>query len=147
MNFVVMMLSLLLMVGGLILFGIAFVRDDHQAGESPETRKRRIFKCCSVGTLLGVLGILLFVFVFMPGIVGARIQEAEEIARSTFREKIGREPDSLKFDGTNRQTGWDGWKYLGVAHVGDEVWDVTVTRSNDQGARTTTLRCEAMPRE
>lgn len=146
MAFVVLLACIGLLVAAILLVCLAFSQDDKKVANASDRRKRVSLRLLSAGIVAGSLSVLLFVTVFHSLIVRARIVEAEDITRNTFREKIGREPDTLEFDSTDRQPGWNGWTYLGVARVGDEVWDVTVTRSNDRAARKTTLRCEAQPR-
>jgi hypothetical protein len=147
MAFLTLLVCIGFLVGAIFAFCAAFVQDDKNAAGSPGDKKRFSFKWLCAGILAASLAVLLFVAVFMPAIVRERIVEAEDITRKTFREKLGRELDTVTFDSTNQQTVWDGWKYAGTVHVAGEVWDVTVTRSNNRSARNTTLQCEAVPRE
>src|SRR5277367_5296409 len=116
MNHVVLMICIFLVVGAIALFCIAFSHENEGASESHTGPNSRILKWGGLGTLLVGLAVVLFLFVFMPGIVKERIKEAEDITRNTFREKIRREPDRITFDATDRKAG-DGWKYVGTAHL------------------------------
>lgn len=143
----VCIIAIVLGVVALVSFAVAFERGDKSDAGSLGGGKRFSVKWLCTSIFAAVLGVLLIVFGFTPALVHDLIGEAETITRKTFREKLGREPDKIHFDGINRKTNSDGWKYVGTAHVGGEVWDVTVTRSNDESARTTRLQCEASPRK
>ncbi len=147
MSEVAVFISIALAVGTIIALCMAFGQDSKQPGRRRRGRKQFSLKWFGLGVLMAALAVILWVAVFMPGIVRERIAEAESITRETFREKVGREPDKIFFDGINRKATWNGWKYVGTAQVGNEVWDVTVTSTNDPVARETTSECEVVPRK
>ncbi|MEM1212611.1 MAG: hypothetical protein AAGI68_09980 [Planctomycetota bacterium] len=148
MTYAVLLVCIGLAVGALIAFIVAYGLWKDGGGAADASARRKQGALLWLGGGVGAVGlaVLVFILAFMPMIVGERIAEAEELTRETFRDKIGREPDTLTFDRTNRKSG-DGWRYRGVAEVGGEVWDVTVTRSNDRASGKTTLSCEAVPRD
>jgi hypothetical protein len=146
----VVAMSIFFVAGCILGSVVCFIGAFHHSFKAPseELTSRRRRRLGALGLVFAACAVLLFVLVFEPGVVNDRIKEAEEITRQTFRDRIGREPDKIIFDNTNRKTAMqDGWQYAGSASLGDKTWDVTVTRDNYETPGKTTLRCEAKPRD
>lgn len=93
----------------------------------------------SVLCIAAVVGV--FVGLIFPAGAVEGLEEARELTRETFREKLGKEPDTLELQDHPSAP------YTGTARLGDEVWDVVVTRTGPQGAsRTVTTECTLTPR-
>jgi hypothetical protein len=108
---------------------------------------------CGAIIVLGAIAAGVYFWVIIPSTRRGRIKDAEEITRKTFQEKLGRTPDTLTFEGTDRKDPdrkdglEEGWALQGVARVGSETYDVRVTYLKKTLTKSAWLQCEATPRK
>ena len=161
MNFAVLMLAvcivLLLIALFFVLFAIASVAfpqsrttvEVYPTDVRPPRRWSTILVQAALGLLAGSIGVVLVPTVVVPA---WKVQDAEEIARQTFREKLGRVPQKLVFEDRDPRGLWEkcldlesGWELHGAAWLDDnESWDLTVRRTASfEGSK---LECSAQKR-
>lgn len=137
----------LMAIFGLVVAALALLGAAHRRGPNGAPRNAR-FKAQRIGgaVVAAAVALVLVFLSFVPGIIDRRIREATDITYKTFQEKVGKVPDRVTIDPTDRNDG-DGWRYHGTAEFNDrETWDVTVTRTTDHARRETKLTCLVEPR-
>ena len=140
--------GLALVVAAIVLFLISLARPVKTAPGEPPRQKPFSRKMAGLSVLSLVLAAALLYWGAAPGVTDQRLAEAQTITHDTFRDQLGKVPDSISFDRTNTRTLFeDGWSYKGTARCGTETWDVTVSRNNDRSSHQTILKCEAVPRK
>ncbi len=109
---------------------------------APPLSQRFSWRWLAAGTLCIVGFVVVLNSLLGPASSADALESARELTRETFREKLGKEPDSIDLQDVGARP------YEGTARVGDEVWDVVVTRTAPQGARrTVTMECTLIRRE
>jgi hypothetical protein len=110
---------------------------------SPPLSERFSWRWLVGGVLCIAATLGVFTSLVLPASSAEALEIAQELARKTFREKVGKEPDTLDI-----QDHVPGRPYTGTARVGGEVWDVVVTRSGPQGPyRMVTMECTLTRRD
>ncbi len=114
--------------------------------------QRRIIKWAG---LAAGLAMFLYVVVYIVPVYAprGRINEAEDITRKTFKEKLGKEPDKLTFGAADRRQfqrrdHWEElWALEGIAQLGEEMYDVRVTSLKNTFTNSILLQCDVAPRK
>jgi hypothetical protein len=145
MSYLFMLLASALFCGAIACLCMASGLDklmNVKAGEpSPPLSARFSWPWLVAGVLCIAASVGVFVTLAGPASSTEALETAQEFARTTFREKLGKEPETLDLQDNPAAP------YTGTARVGEEVWDVVVTRSGPQGASgTVTMECTLTPR-
>lgn len=111
-----------------------------QGEPSPPLLKTVTGRCL----LAGVLCLVALVSVLIlsgPVVIAEALESARDLTRKTFRERFGKEPEAIDLQRNPAAP------YTGTARLGEEVWDVVVTRSGPQGRfGAVTMECTLTPR-
>lgn len=146
MSYLFMLLVSLLMCGAIACLCMASGLDKlmkvKQGEPSPPLSERFSWRWLIAGVLCIGASVGVFITLAMPASSSESFEIAQEFTRKTFREKLGREPDTLDLHDAS------AGPYKGTARVGEEVWDVVVTRSGPQGANgAVTMECTLTRRD
>jgi hypothetical protein len=130
------MLASVLLTGAIMCLILA-IRD-----KAEHTFDRSSWRWLGASVVLLAASVGVFITLAAPAGSKLAFEAAQDFARATFREQVGREPDTIHLQDTPSAP------YTGTARAGEDVWDVVVTRSGPQGPRgwTIIMECTLTPR-